>query len=292
MIKKQHGVTLIELMVSMMLGLALITGLSQLFVQSQSSFKLQRNLSDMTDDAVFVLEDLTKGLLLAGYSQSGAKDYPSITSTIFSISGSPVVSTISFSNINEFFHGADELSNNRKGDQFVYRYKLNDANELENSICTNTAVLVKAYNDEIKNANDNSRKVNAIVMVRMYKENDNSSFVFYCKSAVMTPDNPDSKIKSTVEDAQPMISNVEKLTFKYGVKTTAGLFYYGKSADVSDWTKVFAVKVFIVMQSADKNLTRIKTGWSIDGGATEYPLVDEKRLYKVFSKTIFLRNAP
>ena len=66
MIKKQRGVTLIELLVSMVLAVSLAAGLSQLFVQSQTSFKLQRNLSDMTDDASFILEELAKGVNLAG----------------------------------------------------------------------------------------------------------------------------------------------------------------------------------------------------------------------------------
>ena len=270
MIKKQRGVTLIELLIGMMLGLALISGLSQLFVQSQSSFKLQRNLSDMTDDGVFVLDALAKGLRQAGYSEDGTKNYPSSANSAFPIPGSPVVPNIIFNDSSEYIHGADEVSSSGKGDQLVYRYKLSNVNELSNSMCTDTKKLKDAY------------AVGKIVTVRIYKKYDGDFFVFYCKSSV----------DSIIEDAQPLISQVEKLVFKYGVKTTAGLFYYGKAADVSDWTKVFAVKVFIVMQSADKNLTRIKTGWSIDGGATEYPLVNENRLYKVFSKTIFLRNAP
>ncbi len=279
MIKKQHGVTLIELMVSMMLGLALISGLSQLFVQSQKSFKLQRNLSDMTDDGVFVLDALAKGLRQAGYSEDGTKNYPSSANSAFPIPGSPVVPNIIFNDSSEYIHGADEVSSSGKGDQLVYRYKLSNVNELSNSMCTDTKKLKDAY------------AVGKIVTVRIYKKYDGDFFVFYCKSSV----------DSIIEDAQPLISQVEKLVFKYGVKistvtatcSTPPCFYYTNADGVSsDWTKVFAVKVFLVMRSADKNLTRFKTGWSIDGGETEYPATDEKRLYKVFSKTIFLRNAP
>ncbi len=226
MIKKQRGVTLIELMVSMMLGLALVAGISQLFIQSQKSFTMQRNLSDMTDDGTFILEDLAKGLLLAGYSEDGS-----------AVSG--------------------YIGTNSTDNELYYSFKLGSLSQLNNSICI-----------------ANSYAIGDLVTVHIYN-NATNALTCVSKSA-----------------SQPLISDVQQLVFKYGIhdKTTSQ-FYYAKTADVSDWTKVFSVKVFLVMRSADKNLTRFKTGWSIEGGATEYPAIDEKRLYKVFSKTIYLRAA-
>lgn len=236
MIKKQRGMTLIELMVSMMLGLGLVAGVSQLFIQSQKSFTLQRNLSDMMDDGTFVLEDLAKGLGLAGYSEDGS-----------AVSG--------------------YIGTNSTDNELYYSFKLGNLSQLNNSICI-----------------ANSFAIGDLVTVRIYNSTAN---VLTCVS------------KSA---SQPLISDVQKLVFKYGVKTlnlacaapaTPTIpdycFYYAKAADVTDWTKVFAVKVFVVLRSVDKNLTKNKTGWKIDGGAMEYPTTDEKRLYKVFSKTIYLR---
>jgi type IV pilus assembly protein PilW len=219
MIKKQLGVTLIELMVSMMLGLGLVAGIGQLFVQSQKSFALQRNLSDMMDDGVFVLEDLAKGLLLAGYSVDGT-----------------VV--------------PNYIGSNSTDNELYYSFKLGDLSQLNNSICLT-----------------GSPAIGSTITVHIYS----ATQVLSCKSG---------------SAAQPLISEVEKLEFRYGVKTAAGLFYYGKAADVSDWTKVFAVKVFLVLRSADDNLTRKKAKYKIED--TEYTATDN-RLYKVFSKTIFLR---
>ncbi len=283
MTRKQSGVTLIELMVSMMLGLALVAGISQLFIQSQKSFRLQRNVSDMIDDGSFLLEALAKSVLLAGYSADGTKVYPVATNTVFTVSGSPSVPNINFNGVNEYIYGADEVSSNGKGDQLVYRYKLSAISELTNSICTNTTTLKSAY------------EYGATVVVRMYKKDDGDTFVFYCKSAVF------GAAISTIEDAQPLVSNVEKLEFQYGVRvkkykadlitrdTANDTYYYTTATNVTDWTSVFAVKIFLALRSDDTNLTKNKTGWSIEGGATQYPTTDEKRIYKVFSKTIYLR---
>ena len=62
MTQKQSGMTLIELLISMLISLFLIAGMSQIFMQSQKNFALERNLSDMTEDAVFVLDLLSKNL--------------------------------------------------------------------------------------------------------------------------------------------------------------------------------------------------------------------------------------
>ncbi|MDD2863745.1 MAG: PilW family protein [Methylococcales bacterium] len=220
MIKKQLGLTMIELMVSMMLGLGLIAGVGQLFVQSQKSFALQRNLSDMTDDASFALEDLAKGILLAGYSDDGTT-------------------------VNGY------IGTNSTDNKLYYSFRLGDSSQLNNSVCIT-----------------GSPSVGSIITVHIYNSPAN---VLSCKSNIT---------------AQDLISEVEKIEFRYGVKIAANSFYYAKAADVADWTKIFAVKVFLVVRSVDDKLTRNKIKYKIED--TEYTAVDN-RLYKVFSKTIFLR---
>jgi type IV pilus assembly protein PilW len=254
MIKKQHGVTLIELMISLVLGLALIAGIGQLFIQSQKSFRLQRNVSDMTDDATFALTDLAKGVLLAGYAEDGQ-------TTSFIADTSVLSSGINF-NAGEFIKGTDNT--------LIYRFKLDSSQSQENnSIC-----IVDSYNP------------NDIVPVYVnYQSSDNS---LSCKSKTAT---------------LPMIVDVEKLEFQYGirVKTYSAIdstkrtpendtFYYVKSANVTDWKSVFAVKAFLVMRSADDNIVRVQTGYKIDG-VQQTPVPSDKRLYKTFTKTIYLRAA-
>lgn len=303
MIRKQLGLTMIELLVSMMLGLGLVAGIGQLFVQSQKSFALQRNLSDMMDDATFALEDLAKGILLAGYSETGTNfNCEKITITKLSDSST----TIPFNSCDystDTLKLADSLSdvlgsglalncstttntttNEQPATGTTPAIPATLSTTTQTTKCetikgTDTSLVYRFKLDATK-----SQENNSVCVVNSYVIQDVVPvYVFYKDS--------DKSLSCTSKSAsQPMISEVQKLEFRYGIHDkVTDTFYYTKAADVTDWKKVFAVKVFLVMRSADKNLTKNKTGWSIEGGETEYPSVDEKRLYKVFSKTIFLR---
>ena len=256
MIQKQQGVTLIELMISMVLALLVVAGIGQLFIQSQKNFTIQRNLSSMTDDAAFLLDVFAKALLQAGYSVDGKMD-------LFIADTNVLSSTIDFAQ-NEYIHGTDN--------EVIYRYKLSATSQLNNSLCTKSLRF---------NPND-------IVSVRLYKTNDADGIpVIYCKV---------KQSSDAAKPAEPLISNVEKLVIKYGVHNkTNNSFYYTDKAGVdvidtttglNNWTNVFSIKVCVVLHSADDNLTRNNATYNVDD--VTYTATD-KRLYKVFSKTIYLR---
>jgi type IV pilus assembly protein PilW len=253
MTQKQSGMTLIELVISMLLSLFLIAGMSQIFMQSQKNFALERNLSDMTEDAVFVLDLLSKSLSLAGYSSDGKMDLFQATSEMFG-------SKIRF-NQNEYLQGLDN--------ELIYRFKITNEKDLNNSLCTSSLTFTS----------------NDIINVYIYDDKDSNGVpVFYCK------------VKQSEKDAfnaKPLISQVEKLEFRYGVQNKNDVnnpdddtFYYAKAADINDWKNIIAVKVFLVMRSADNNLTNAKMKYTIEN--TSYT-ANDNRLYHVFSKTIYLQ---
>jgi Tfp pilus assembly protein PilW len=238
----------------MFLSLFLIAGMSQIFMQSQKNFALERNLSDMTEDAVFVLDLLSKSLSLAGYSSDGKMDLFQATSEMFGLK-------IRF-NQNEYLQGLDN--------ELIYRFRTTDEKDLNNSLCTSSLT----YNE------------NDILAIYIYEDKDGDGVpVFYCK------------VKQTsvtgAFNAKPLISQVEKLEFRYGVQNKNDVnnlsddtFYYAKATDINDWKNVFAVKVFLVMRSADNNLTNAKMKYTIEN--TTYTASDN-RLYHVFSKIIYLQ---
>jgi Tfp pilus assembly protein PilW len=241
----------------LLLSLFLIAGMSQIFMQSQKNFALERNVADMTEDAVFVLNLLSKSLSLAGYSSDGKMDL-FLTETL--ADAKLINSTIIF-NQSEYIHGVN--------DELIYRFKITNEKDLNNSLCTSSLTFTS----------------NDIINVYIYDDKDSNGVpVFYCK------------VKQSEKDpfnAKPLISQVEKLEFLYGVQNKNDVnnlsddtFYYAKSTDIDDWKNVFAVKVFLVMRSADNNLTSAKMKYTIEN--TSYTASDN-RLYHVFSKTIYLQ---
>jgi type IV pilus assembly protein PilW len=65
--KRQRGFTLIELMIAMVLGLVVMSGVVTLFAQSQRSFKVDRNVAGMQSEARFALEEIARDLRMAGF---------------------------------------------------------------------------------------------------------------------------------------------------------------------------------------------------------------------------------
>ena len=254
MTQKQGGMTLIELVISMLLSLFLIAGMSQIFMQSQKNFAIERNLSDMTEDAVFVLDLLSKSLSLAGYSSDGKMD-------LFKADTAVIGSKMNF-NQDEYIRGLD--------DELIYRFKISDDKDLNHSLCTSSL----KYNQ------------NDILTIYIYENKDSDGIpVFYCKVKQQS--------EKDAFNAKPLISQVEKLEFRYGVQNKNDVnnpdddtFYYAKADDINDWKNVFAVKVFLVMCSADNNVTSAKMKYTIEN--TSYTASDN-RLYHVFSKIIYLQ---
>ena len=70
MIRQQRGYTLIELMISLLLGLMMISGFGSLFVQTQKSSAIQRSLSYMMEDGRYILEVFGRELRRSGSLRS------------------------------------------------------------------------------------------------------------------------------------------------------------------------------------------------------------------------------
>jgi len=63
----QHGYTLIELMVSLALGLLISAAAIQLFITSQTTFSLQQGSADVQDSSIFGLELMSRHVRMANY---------------------------------------------------------------------------------------------------------------------------------------------------------------------------------------------------------------------------------
>lgn len=67
---REHGLSLVELMVSLTLGLILMVGVGYVYMGSRTSFKQQDALSRMQENARYVFEVLSNDLRMTGFSGS------------------------------------------------------------------------------------------------------------------------------------------------------------------------------------------------------------------------------
>lgn len=66
--KRQKGLTLIELMIALVLGLLLVAGVIQIFVANKQTYRVTDAHSRLQDNARFALEILSRDIRSAGYS--------------------------------------------------------------------------------------------------------------------------------------------------------------------------------------------------------------------------------
>ena len=67
-IAKQQGITLVELMIAMVVGLILMAGISQIFISSQKTYRITEEQSRLQENARFALGFITKDVREAGYT--------------------------------------------------------------------------------------------------------------------------------------------------------------------------------------------------------------------------------
>lgn len=80
--KNQAGFTLIELMISLTLGLILVAVAIQLLISGQVNYRIQSSASSLQDSGVFGVNYVTKNIRLANHGNAGAMNDESLYSGI------------------------------------------------------------------------------------------------------------------------------------------------------------------------------------------------------------------
>jgi len=65
--RRQHGLTLVELMIAMVLGLVLVAGAIQLLVSNKQSYRLQDSLSRLQENGRFAIQLLSDDIRMSGF---------------------------------------------------------------------------------------------------------------------------------------------------------------------------------------------------------------------------------
>lgn len=87
--RKNQGFTLVELMVSLGLGLLIAAAATQLFVTNLMGFNLQKGISDVQDNGRFALDFINRDVRQAGVRPSGIMESPftAVVSDVGAMSG-------------------------------------------------------------------------------------------------------------------------------------------------------------------------------------------------------------
>ncbi len=300
----QRGYTLIELMISMLLGLMMISGFGSLFSQTQKSSTIQRSLSYMMEDGRYILEVFGRELRRTNSLRSKMTATGS-AAVVFTADPLVLGSTMNFGP-GDYIRGdynAAGFGTAFNINQLALRYQLTNIDELAqtdpnstNSACERQ-ILLGAGEDPATQVH--------VVTLYFFIDFDatTNAPVLYCLAKRQNFST--SPVTTVTSTAEPLISNVQKLVITYGIDSDdadangigddGNANYYVAADSIGGagqptWQQVVAAKLSVVLRSEDDNLATTSVSYTVDGATGSPFTAADKRLYRVSSTTIAFRN--
>jgi len=296
----QQGMSLIELMISMVVGIFLLAGLATSFIATKNSEKTRNAVSEMDANASFIFEIMRNTISHAGYVSidpvlqgvSGFHTSGAIEPAVCRDNNSREdASTRSSIGITKDLGAKDiitviSLADNPCQDGDTSCPNENDVNPqaLVYSDCTGGGMtrdehVVACSTDPILGMKERSeaRIYSSFRLLRNTSSDDDRTL--YC----------DGSRGGT----QPIASDVEAIQYLYGVRGNNDAVEFQRANSVTNWDDVTSVQVALLMRSSQDNILKA------DSDKTFYSLLDERvaisnadlrRLFRVYTTTINLEN--
>ncbi|MEE9354251.1 MAG: PilW family protein [Methylococcaceae bacterium] len=274
--KNQTGISLVELMVSLTIGLFLLAGLIQMFVTTKKSYNVQDSLSRIEENSRFALDTLSRTIRLAGYKTDPWQD----NSSAF-----PVVTL--FPGSGQYISGTEGGVTDSDSINIRYQGSVNSAGVADNRVfdCAGTSI-----------------------------GNTTVELSFSISG---------SDLVCSINGATPvvMVDNVAHMQILYGIDAggDGAANQYVVASSVTNWVNVVSAKIGLVFSSEDIEGKRNLASQTLsfpdlsanpmnamfdqdnDGhpdlfksyGSSDFDTqtAPDKRLYKVYTATITIRNS-
>ncbi|MGI0117280.1 PilW family protein [Zooshikella sp. RANM57] len=254
LLKKQSGLSLIELMIALVLGLLLLAGVLQVFLGSSQTYRLTGDLARAQENGRFALDMLTRDIRMAGYRHPDKGEL------------------IDFFMVGADCPNTDACTTNVSGTagSDIIAVQLDPE---ENTDCLGSSV----------GADDIVINVYSIGTQTVSGVNISSLF---CRGWNVTTD------AWTTTSAQPLVDGIENMQVLYGIAPNEKFITRYVTADnVPDWNKIRAVRIGLLVSAgnvtgAAENRTREYI--ILDSGSLSF--TDRQARY-VYTTTVNLNNS-
>ncbi|EMR14304.1 type IV pilus assembly protein PilW [Methylophaga lonarensis MPL] len=303
----QKGLSLIELMVAIVIGLLLVAGVTQLFANNRQVYNVQDNRARMQENGRYALHALTEAIQRAGYIGCATRSGPNITNTLDSNPGFLEDFEISLQGNN-----ASGPSNWTPSQDASISSPLsgNDIITVRTGIGSPIRVLDHdSSNQQIELGSNHGLAANDIVMVSdclsaviLQIENVVGNNITYDADIDLQFDIPSAHITRLAtrslyirtnpdglpalyqrinnDAAQELVTGIENLQILFGEDTNqdGAANVYVSANTIGDWGDVVSVRVMLDATSIEDNV------------ALQQRAEGDRRLSTSFQKTIALRN--
>ncbi|MBK1694434.1 hypothetical protein CKO09_06730 [Chromatium weissei] len=237
----QRGFTLVELMISMTIGLFISAGMVALLIGNKQSYRDSESMARVQENGRFAIEFLAREI-----RQAGLQNFSGTTATW------PPVNYIG-------------------GWQGVSSAPLEASLPSADKYTPNTDIFRITYYDS-----DVSADVTRIYYIRT--------------GAGEQPGLYQKKSSSSIADE--LIECVYDMQLHYGIDNTGDeqIDTYVSADSISDWNRVFAVKIDLLVGSSEDNLVDTAMSLPFEKNDGTFFTATNRRIYQMFSTTIALRN--
>lgn len=281
---KQQGFTLIELMVSLALGLVIMLAATQLFITNQVSFVLQRSMGDVQENGRFALDYIALNTRSAEYN--GQLGESALSGIIAKTSDSPAAAGLISCNdcISLGIGNSDQLVVRQAVGSFVTDFRDCEGNLVPQATAGKVRYVMSRY------------------FVRA-DTTSNSTAALACDAGHY--ESGDAAVTGFGGDGIVLLSSVDSFQIQYGIADVAATALPGTrfpvryvnattyNALAGTPPVISAIRVAILVSSSDKVSEQFGTPADIkvlDTTITGSDLAD-KRVHRLFSSTLALRNA-
>jgi len=282
--RKMHGLSMIELMVSMVISLFLIGGLASVYISTLTSDKMRVEISEMEENArtaLLAIRDIV--------SQAG---FPSVDGHVME---------------ETFYAEVDDIPNTdcRAGgaeDKLLANEAIQKKKTADSTIAKrDTLLAVFLADDPNKGGADSGLLVQDCVASTITPEcssaplegmyNPTEAKIYNYLYITASDGRPVLTCMGSLGGAEPIAENIENMQFLYGVSVGTDLVYKNATQVTtdSDWGNVINVQVGILVRSERDILEKEekKTVLLLDETITTSK---DRRLYRAYTTTVVLPN--
>ena len=309
---RQQGVTLVELMVALAIGLLVTVAMLKVYVDASRMYRFNEGLARVQENGRFALEFIRRDARVAGFwgCNSNAKPNPGIKEA-----------SDAYIDVDRYITGTE--GGDDDADSITFRSATGSGTlvtsdmsgtdgtitvDSASALATDTAALISdCENGDLfqitgisETALAHAAGASANISPNLNKAYAAGARVYEARETTFSiQEDPSSGVPTLYrevigEGAQPLVEGIQNMQILYGEDTDADADgtanrYVAFGASGLDIDRIVSIRISVLVRSINNNLTTEPSPYTFNG-ITVTPGSTDKYLRKVFTTTITLRN--
>lgn len=301
---RQSGLSLIELMISMVVGLFLLAGVVTNFMGTKTADVKRQAVSEMDANAAAAFQVLRQVIAHAGYASIANVriDKPFYTAIDGTLTNPSTCGNGSSRDV--LTPTSNRITRDSDGQDFLSVINLAD-NPCKGALdsCPDVADVnpnARVYTDCTGGGTSrDARTVSCSTDLDKGMDDPTEAKIYNSFSLVKDPDSDDDRgffCDGSRGGREMIVDNVEAVQYLYGVRQDNGNTIYRTADEVEaagQWGMVNSVQVGLLMRSPSQlvlDVASTKNTYKLLGGNVDIATTDLRRLFRIYTNTINLEN--